>query len=160
MKLLIVSDSHRQLEMMYLSVLREQPDAVLHLGDHTYDARRLSQEFPDIPVLMVRGNCDFSDQEPPESLERVFDGVRIFAVHGHRYGVKQGLLRLELAARQSGAQVALFGHTHCPYCEEHMGLWLLNPGACSGRNPTYGIVVLQNDTAQCCVKKLDSEEKL
>lgn len=80
-------------------------------------------------VLSVRGNCDLWGPPRAETLLRTFEGVRIFGTHGHRYGVKQGLLRFSLAAQEQQAQVALFGHTHIPYCRQEDGLWLLNPGA-------------------------------
>lgn len=60
MKLLILSDSHREMEYMRDAVRRERPDAVIHLGDLVPDADRLAEEFPGLPVLSVRGNCDFS----------------------------------------------------------------------------------------------------
>ena len=59
MKLLILSDSHREMEYMRDAVRRERPDAVIHLGDLVPDADRLAEEFPGLPVLSVRGNCDF-----------------------------------------------------------------------------------------------------
>ena len=80
--------------------------------------------------------------------------------HGHRYGVKQGLLRFSLAAQEQQAQVALFGHTHIPYCRQEGGLWLLNPGACGGRAPSCGIVTVDGGKAVCCVKDLLLEETL
>ena len=125
MKLLILSDSHGEQEFMQLAVRRERPDAVIHLGDHCADADRLAEEFCGLPVLSVRGNCDLWGPPRAETLLRTFEGVRIFGTHGHRYGVKQGLLRFSLAAQEQQAQVALFGHTHIPYCRQEGGLWLL-----------------------------------
>ncbi len=151
MKLLILSDSHRELEYMRDAVRRERPDAVIHLGDLVPDADRLAEEFLGLPVLSVRGNCDFSQPARAEELLRTFEGVKIFGVHGHRYHVKQTLLHAELAARQREADVLLFGHTHCPYCECYNGLWMLNPGACSGRAPSYGVVQIENGKINCRV---------
>ena len=103
MKLLILSDSHREMEYMRDAVRRERPDAVIHLGDLVPDADRLAEEFPGLPVLSVRGNCDFSQPPRAEELLRTFEGVKIFGVHGHRYRVKQTLLPVEMAARQNGS---------------------------------------------------------
>ena len=160
MKLLILSDSHGEQEFMQLAVRRERPDAVIHLGDHCADADRLAEEFCGLPVLSVRGNCDLWGPPRAETLLRTFEGVRIFGTHGHRYGVKQGLLRFSLAAQEQKAQVALFGHTHIPYCRQEGGLWLLNPGACGGRAPSCGIVTVDGGKAVCCVKDLLLEETL
>ena len=117
MKLLILSDSHGEQEFMQLAVRRERPDAVIHLGDHCADADRLAEEFCGLPVLSVCGNCDLWGPPRAETLLRTFEGVRIFGTHGHRYGVKQGLLRFSLAAQEQQAQVALFGHTRRPRSE-------------------------------------------
>lgn len=159
MKLLILSDSHREMEYMRDAVRRERPDAVIHLGDLVPDADRLAEKFPGLPVLSVRGNCDFSQPPRAEELLRTFEGVKIFGVHGHRYRVKQTLLPVEMAARQNGADVLLFGHTHCPYCEYYNGLWMLNPGACSGRTPSYGVVQIENGTVNCRVTDLYAAEE-
>ena len=106
MKLLILSDSHGEQEFMQLAVRRERPDAVIHLGDHCADADRLAEEFCGLPVLSVRGNCDLWGPPRAETLLRTFEGVRIFGTHGHRYGVKQGLLRFSLAAQEQQAAEA------------------------------------------------------
>ena len=107
MKLLILSDSHGEQEFMQLAVRRERPDAVIHLGDHCADADRLAEEFCGLPVLSVRGNCDLWGPPRAETLLRTFEGVRIFGTHGHRYGVKQGLLRFSLAAQEQQAVAAV-----------------------------------------------------
>ncbi|MGN1306558.1 MAG: metallophosphoesterase family protein [Faecousia sp.] len=158
MKLLVVSDSHRETEHMLLAVRRERPDAVVHLGDHADDADAIEREFPYLPLCRVRGNCDYFENRAPEQALLRWEGVKLLAVHGHRYGVKGGLLRLQYAAKEKEAQVALFGHTHCAYCEELDGLWLLNPGACGSFMPTYGIVEIQEGAVECCVKEVYTEE--
>lgn len=160
MKLLVLSDSHRETEYMLLAIRKERPNAVVHLGDHADDADAIAQEFPLLPLCRIRGNCDYFDDRTPEQALLRWEDVKIFAVHGHRFGVKSGLLRLTYAAREKEAQVALFGHTHCAYCEELGGLWLLNPGACGGSRPTYGVVEIKNGTAAYYVKELFTEEDL
>lgn len=151
MKILVLSDSHGQIGPMKRAVQTEQPDEIFHLGDHISDAEQLARLFPGIPVIRVVGNCD-----SPASGVRVVQcerqGVRIFATHGHRYHVKFGYLRLKMAAQEAQAQVALFGHTHVPYCEQLPGLWMLNPGA-SG---SYGIVKIENGTVTCELHKGDA----
>lgn len=158
MKLLILSDSHGEQEPMRIAVRRERPDAVLHLGDHAADTFELAQEFYALPISYVRGNCDFSFPPCAETYLRTLEGVRVFGAHGHRYGVKQGLLRFCLAAREQGAGLALFGHTHSPLCEQQDGFWLLNPGACSGRVPTYGVAELRDGAVQCRIREVFEEE--
>lgn len=158
MKLLIFSDSHGELESMRAAVRRERPNAVLHLGDRAEDAFELAQEFYALPIAYVRGNCDRSFPPCAETYLRDLEGVRIFAAHGHRFDVKNGLLRFCYAAREQGAQLALFGHTHSPLCERRGELWLLNPGACGGRVPTYGVAELHDGTVTCRICEAFEEE--
>ena len=40
------------------------------------------------------------------------DGIKIFFTHGHKWGVKYSTDRLFYKAKEIGAQIALFGHTH------------------------------------------------
>lgn len=157
MKLLVFSDSHCETEHMLHAVRRERPDVILHLGDHAADADALAEEFPFLPLYRVRGNCDFFDSSAQEQLLLQFGGVKIFAVHGHRYGVKSELLRLQYAAQEKEADVALFGHTHMPYCNARGGLQLLNPGACGGYAPSYGAIEIQNGSADCRVQEVYGE---
>ncbi len=139
MKILVLSDSHRTIGHMERAVLAQRPDYLIHLGDHTADADALARLFPDIPLVSVRGNCDFDPAVPEQRLGE-WGGVRILMTHGHRYGVKSGLLRLRLAAQEAQAQIALFGHTHQALCQGGPGLWLFNPGSCGGFRPTCGLI--------------------
>lgn len=155
MKILVLSDSHQTMRYMVEAVEKEHPNHVIHLGDHTRDAEELSRQYPMLPILMVRGNCDF-DYDHREQTLAVFGDIRILAVHGHRYGVKSGLLRYELAARENGVQVALFGHTHHAVCELYNGLWLMNPGSCGYcSRPTYGIIEIQGSEVSCHIASFD-----
>lgn len=149
MKILVLSDSHGSLQHMVQAVETEKPNHVIHLGDHVRDAEDLSRQFPMLPILMIRGNCDFGSDCREQALAE-FEGVRILAAHGHRYGVKSGLLRYALAARENFADVALFGHTHHAVCEEEHGIWLMNPGSCGyGCRPSYGVIEIKNGRAAC-----------
>ena len=59
MKVLIFADSHGYNMAMAFAVDREEPDAVIHLGDHAEDAREIERVFPAMPICRVRGNNDF-----------------------------------------------------------------------------------------------------
>ncbi len=154
MKLLVFSDTHGCHETMLAAVRAEQPDMVIHLGDGVPDANALARALPQIPVVSLKGNCD-GPTNRPEVLIQSYAGVALFMTHGHRYGVKDGLLRLSLAAREAGAQIALFGHTHQPLCEQTGGLWLLNPGPCPDIGwAGCGVIELGVDTVSCRLQAL------
>lgn len=155
MKVLVLSDSHGIFSSMENAVERERPDYIFHLGDYQRDARKLEEFYPEIPLLSVPGNCDWPLPGKQLTLIREFGGVRVLLTHGHAYGVKSGLLRMELAAREAGVQVALFGHTHCAVCEDLGGLWLMNPGASSGLRRSYGILEIAGGSAVCHIEEIE-----
>ena len=128
MKILVMSDSHTDVDTMEEIAKRENPGLLLHLGDHERDARALASRCPDLDIRMVSGNTDFAPAAPNELLFEI-DGVRVFMTHGHLYGVKRGLQRLRLKGRSVGADLVLFGHTHLPFLDQAPGFWLLNPGS-------------------------------
>lgn len=150
MKILVLSDSHGRVDAMEEAVRLEQPDMIMHLGDLVRDADALGARCPGIPLVRVPGNCDGSSRLAGVLLYRV-GGVPILLCHGHQYSVKSGYYRISLAARQEGAEVLLFGHTHVQYCEQYDGLWMLNPGACGqGGFLRYGLVTVEDGHAHCC----------
>ena len=106
MRILVLSDSHGCVDPMQQCVELVQPQAILHLGDCARDADRLGRLYPRIPLLGVPGNCDYAPTVP-QMLTLEFDGVRIFATHGHLFGVKRELTALADAARERGAQIGL-----------------------------------------------------
>lgn len=121
----------------------ERPDYIFHLGDYMQDAEKLERLYPMLPMVRVPGNCDYDFVTPDRQIGE-WGGVRFLLTHGHRYGVKQGLLCLSMAAKEAQADVALFGHTHRAFCEQHEGIWLMNPGSCGGAWPSYGVVEIQD----------------
>ncbi len=154
MKLLILSDSHREMKYMRQAIEQETPDAVFHLGDHDRDAAHLAEEFPSLTIYSVSGNCDKLFPCGAESVLETLQGVRIYAAHGHAHHVKYGYMSFTMAAMEKNARLALFGHTHIPYCEEYQGLYLLNPGACSGYRPSYGVAYVHEGSVSCEIRYL------
>lgn len=124
---------------MERAVFDVSPDVIVHLGDHQRDSDALQKKFCRIPFLSVPGNCDYGVIDAPVLVNEL-DGIRFLISHGHLHGVKGSLLRFSMAAREAGARVALFGHTHVACCEEVDGVRLLNPGASGGGRPSYGVV--------------------
>lgn len=152
MKWLVFSDSHGNLDYMKKAVEAEKPDKVLHLGDVIRDARRLQENFPEIEMEFVVGNCDGynGDDSAPEEKELFMGEKRLMICHGHTYQVKLGIGMLTNEARIRGADVVLFGHTHEPLCYMEGKLWVLNPGTCSGMpRATYGAIELEDGKLTC-----------
>lgn len=155
MKILVLSDSHGDVENMYLAVARVKPDRIIHLGDGWREAQLLQTRFPALPLERVPGNCDFVHGEP---LERIvpLQGHRVLLCHGHTLHVKSGLLTALYTAREREADVLLFGHTHTPLVDYRDGVWLLNPGSIgSSFSPTYGVLELTPEEVHPSVFRLE-----
>lgn len=139
---------------MRFSVERRRPDYIVHLGDYERDAKWLTTLFPELPLISLPGNCDRPSPNAVLTKLLDFEGVKVFMTHGHPYDVKRGLLKIELAGREAGAGVVLFGHTHRRLCEDLGGMWLVNPGACGEWRPSCALVELDNGTARCSLLDL------
>ena len=143
-KLAVFADSHRAWAKLRVALEQTRDCAlVLHLGDHDTDMDdfRLNENR----LLSVPGNCDpFSFAPPVRIFER--EGVRVLMTHGDAYGVKYSLTRLSLKAREAGATLALYGHSHVQRADEDNGVILLNPGAL--KNGFYAVVTLDEGKIQ------------
>ena len=150
MLLAVFSDSHGRPGLMRRAVETRRPDHIVFLGDGLRDAERLGREFPQIPLLLLRGNCDWDAVDRQESALFELAGVRIFAAHGHLHGVKMVLEGFANSVHCSGAVLGLYGHTHIPRITETHGLTLMNPGSVGSHDsPSYGLVRLENGAFQC-----------
>lgn len=129
MRIVVLSDSHNDYYALD-RVVMARPDAglFLHLGDGEQEFDDLMSVYPDKKMLFVRGNCDWNSEKKTEELLICAD-KRIFLTHGHMYGVKRGLDRLEQRARLLSADICCFGHTHTACSTYRDGLHLLNPGS-------------------------------
>ena len=47
--------------------------------------------------------------------------------------------------------IALFGHTHVPYCQQEAdGLWVMNPGSCGYGGGSAGLIEIENEKISSC----------
>ena len=128
MKLLAVSDNHgdREILQTIFEAYGHQVDAIFHCGDS-----EMTQDDPLFKdVQVVKGNND-SGTDFPNEVQQMVDGTKIFMTHGHLYDVSMSLTRLDLKAREIGASVVLFGHTHRLAAEMSQGRLYVNPGSIS-----------------------------
>ena len=136
MEFLIFSDSYGKRKAIAEAIGRQikKPDAILYLGDGLSD---IGDRWEDIPVIRVRGNCDWRFPEEPISERELlsFEGHRLLLTHGHLQGAKSGVGGLIRAAKETGADLVLFGHTHrqelltFPDEGTDRPIYLFNPGS-------------------------------
>ena len=151
---LVVSDSHGDVENMCRAVELVRPALLLHLGDGWRDAEALARRFPGLRMEKVPGNCDFRADERAERVAEI-DGKRVMYCHGHTLGVKTDLGMLLRAALERGADAVLFGHTHKPLVDIRQGVVLLNPGSIGDRfHPTYGTLTVADGSCTGATHRL------
>lgn len=136
MQCLILSDSHSHGENIG-KALRKCPDAevVFYLGDGISALDGYIERYRDKAWFFVLGNCDRPECINGSFVKKV-DTItlckrKIVLTHGDLYGAKYGVGGLISLAKESGADIILFGHTHkrLEYYDSQHGIWLFNPGA-------------------------------
>lgn len=153
MNILVLSDSHAALSFMRRCIEQVKPDFMIHLGDYYDDGLAMAEEYPQIPIEQVPGNCDKFRCPPFVQETRCLrlGGVMVYLTHGHRHYVKQDTGLLLEDARAAGADIALYGHTHVPNCyQEPDGLWVLNPGTCGTYGGSAGLIQIENSVITNC----------
>lgn len=132
MLIAVVSDSHGDKNAIKKAIKKiGNADYLFHLGDNVKDIEEFSKQFSG-RIVNVKGNCDFICNEVGERVV-VIGKNKFFLTHGHKYSVKEGLLRLKYKAKEVGANIVLFGHTHVPCIEynDKDRIWFINPGSIS-----------------------------
>lgn len=125
-KIFIMSDSHGLTEEVAMIKNRhsEEADAIIHCGDS-----ELSPNSGEMKgMLCVRGNCDFEPEYPNDLLEEA-GSRKIYITHGHLYNVKSTLMNLHYRAKEVGAQIVCFGHSHIAGAELIDSILYINPGS-------------------------------
>lgn len=147
MRILIVSDSHGRNQHLAKALEEASPfDLVIHLGDLEGSDLFLNQNVL-CPLEMISGNNDYFMRLEREKMIRVEDKA-IVLTHGHRHNVHNGTEDLKEWARELGADIVLYGHTHIPLIEREEELLVLNPGSISqprqeGHRPSYALMELE-----------------
>ncbi|HEY4743707.1 MAG TPA: metallophosphoesterase [Desulfuromonadaceae bacterium] len=140
MRVLVISDTHGNYPLALQACDLAAPvDTVIHLGDGGEDATLIAHALG-IDVVRVAGNCDHGSG--PREMLWECEGKLLLLVHGDRYGVKSGLARLEQRGIAVGADVVLFGHTHCATITTLSGILFVNPGTLmrSDNQTTFAIL--------------------
>lgn len=150
--LLVVSDSHGDAAALAAAMAwgaEKGVDALAFLGDGNDDLAPAAERTGfGAPIFTVKGNGD-GDHRLSQALTIEFSGRRVFLSHGHLMGVQDGLGLLMASAEASGADIALFGHTHRPFWEEFRRILVLNPGSIgrprSEAGPSFATIAFPQD---------------
>lgn len=144
-KILVISDTHG-LVLPLKEIFEKHTDviAIFHCGD--------SELMNFDPILkkvhVVRGNCDYDRTLPNELLIKIGQH-KIYITHGHMHGVKSSLDNLQARAKEMGAEIALYGHSHIAKANMMNDVLMVNPGSLayprSRKEKTYAIITLNKD---------------
>lgn len=155
-RVLIISDTHGNVTNFDKVMPKVgSVDYLLHLGDVGNDVHYI-ETAAGCPCCFVAGNNDYFSDLPKERVVKI-GGITIYMAHGHNLYVNFHKRLLIKAAKDAGASIAMFGHTHVPMivteknCEEnkkkYAGIDLINPGSLSlprqaDHIPTYIIMTI------------------
>lgn len=140
MRILVTSDTHGDFFSLNQAINEQKTaEVIIHCGDSKDEVEQIKEIYPQKAIYAVRGNCDFCSPFNPTELINI-EGKKIFITHGHLYNAKMTLYNLCCAAREQGADIVVFGHTHNAISEYDNGLYILNPGSLHGYNASYAYI--------------------
>lgn len=150
MKILIVSDTHRQNKNLVRAIanMGEYLDMMIHLGDSVCYPDEITR-LVSCPVEMVKGNSDGLSTLPGTKLVEI-GTHKALITHGHRYGGAAGIDTMREMAAENGADIVMFGHTHIPLIDRSEPVTVLNPGSLTqprqeGHRPSYLVMTIEED---------------
>ncbi len=154
MRILVTSDTHGDFFSLKQAVEQQKSaDIIIHCGDSKDEVDEIRMMYPQKAIYAVKGNCDFgSTLNPVETI--TVEGKKIFITHGHLYNAKFTLYNLCCAARESGADIVVFGHTHNAIAEYDDGLYILNPGSLHGYSASYAYIDITDKGIMTNIVKL------
>ena len=156
MKILIVSDSHGDKEILLSVITKENPDKVFFLGDYISDIYEV-ESLLNVDICAVKGNTDVGANGVENIILNIYN-QRILLTHGHKYNVNQTMYKLYLKAQENSIDYVFFGHTHRYEDFIENGIKFINPGSISkprdGDKGTYAIMDIQADEVKIMKKVL------
>ncbi|MBR4761738.1 MAG: YfcE family phosphodiesterase [Clostridia bacterium] len=131
MRLLVISDTHGRASLIERVLSREtEATDVFFLGDVVSDIDEVKPLHPERRFHIVRGNCDyFCDYPLFDVVEFKEPRVTVYMTHGHKHFVKSGIDDILDTAKNLGANIALYGHTHISAIEYRDGIYIINSGS-------------------------------
>lgn len=146
MKIVVLSDTHGNFNA-FENVVRSniKADLFLHLGDGAAEYFKIKSIYKELPIVMVKGNCD--SHNLPEQKTFNFDGINLFACHGHQFNVKQNLDEYVKFAKNLNFRIIAYGHTHKRFIQNDSNLCIINPGSLTlprTLGPSYGVIEIFN----------------
>jgi len=131
MKILLVSDTHGETELLLKLSKKYQDYTKIHLGDRGFDKSLLDE----LGFIYVDGNCDYGHNK--DKILNI-ENNKIFITHGDLYNVKYDMNKLYYKALSENANYVFFGHTHFQINIREANINFINPG--SLKDKKYAII--------------------
>lgn len=159
-KILTISDNHGiDHEMVQLLAdYRDSVDYIVHCGDSEFPKQHSVWSLVDVSV---KGNMDFGENYPLDSLLNTPIG-KIYVAHGHLLSVNGTRIRLANEAKENGANIAFYGHTHVLGAEMVEGVLCINPGSFNhsrGSVPKRTFAIISIDETSVTVQYFDEKRQ-
>lgn len=153
MKIIALSDSHRRSDRVdkLFEKTHLYADLYVFTGDGLNDIENMFYIYPGKKILCVSGNCDIAATEPYVRQTECC-GKTVVITHGHMQRAKSGLGGLKSLARDTGAEVVIFGHTHEKLCKYEDGIYYINPGSLGVPHdgaPSYAVIDISEKGVLC-----------
>lgn len=149
MKIVMVSDTHGNFNRLLNVVkLNYDADLILHLGDGADEFFKVKQLIKNVPMVMVKGNCDSPTYNLKKQKTFDFNGISLYACHGDFFDVKNGLTKYIGFAKSLKFNIIAYGHTHKRFIQKTKDLFILNPGSLTlprSFNASYLILTIKNN---------------
>lgn len=154
-KILILSDTHGDFEIINIIKDYENPNWIIHCGDHGLS----EDELDSLGIIYVCGNNDWIGE-----LEKFFsiENFNFALTHSHIIDYKQDLVKgLYNRYQEKNIDFILYGHTHIQSIQKINNVYLLNPGSLAyprnkNKQKTYIILnVYQNNKFDILIKYLN-----
>lgn len=139
MKIGILSDTHGLLKEHFMEELKTC-SCIIHAGDIGSQTCYQTLKDLNIPLYMVKGNCDHGVWSAylPETLSFMIQDHMFYLIHD------KNQLPFELPL---GTEYVISGHTHCYELQKKRGITYLNPGSASasrsGGAPSMVILTIE-----------------
>lgn len=150
MKIGILSDTHGVLRPDFISVL-STCDYIIHAGD--FDNEKTYKQLKDlnVPMYMVRGNCDYGSwcNNFPEHLTFTIGELTFYLIHNHSH-------MPPVAELTDRPDIVIFGHTHSYTNFTHHNVTYINPGSAgNSRGEPLSILVMDVEGHDFSIRRIN-----
>lgn len=165
MKIFVFADTHGDTDGIELVISKSKPDLIIHLGDLVTDALKIQNKYPNIEMIIIRGNADNDDSIAKEK-NIYISGKNIYLTHGDQFNHGKGVTRsapeseIVAYAIQNNVDIVLYGHVHTPILSYERNVFAMNPGSSvfdrkRGFNPTFGLIELFENNIICKILSIE-----